>query len=182
MKVLNKKLLQKFISIAGDKLEGDWILMGGTVLPVLGIDYRVTTDIDLVAMGDATNEQSLALMEIADELGLPVETINQAGAYFLKKIPHFEEHKILIHAGKSARIFRPDTFLFLLLKTRRFSETDLTDCLAFLKVVSHLDLDDSKNLDRLVKLLTHDMKAATIEKQKRFKMLVNALTKKVAKS
>ena len=36
-------------------LEGEWVIIGGTVLSLLGIDERVTMDIDMVAIN---NKQS----------------------------------------------------------------------------------------------------------------------------
>jgi hypothetical protein len=75
---------------------------------------------------------TLKLMEIAEDLGLPVETINQAGGYFLSKIPGYRKSLVLLHTGPQARIYRPDALLYVLLKLPRLSESDLGDCLRFL--------------------------------------------------
>jgi len=131
--IINGKLLERFIKLAGDRMDGDWIIIGGTVLPLLGLNFRVTVDIDFVPVKDSDHAQTIKIMEIADELGLPVETINQAGAFFLTKISEFQKHLILIKKGKTAKIFRPDVTLFLLLKMKRLTESDLSDCLAYLK-------------------------------------------------
>lgn len=48
MKSLDTKLLKEFLKRAGERLHGDWLLVGGTLLPAVGIDSRSTTDIDLV--------------------------------------------------------------------------------------------------------------------------------------
>jgi hypothetical protein len=132
MKQLNQKLLQQFFLLAGDQLKGDFILIGGTVLPALGVDHRSTTDIDFIGKTAAERAQSLQLMEIAEQLDLAIEAVNQAGALFLSKIPGFEKHLVLLHQGKSARIYRPDATLFLLLKIPRMTESDLEDCLEWL--------------------------------------------------
>jgi hypothetical protein len=56
MKSLDQKALKKFISLAGDRLKGEWVLIGGTLLHALEEDYRSTTDIDLVGIdGPLTN-------------------------------------------------------------------------------------------------------------------------------
>src|SRR4051812_21477644 len=123
MKPVTRKVLKKLIQLAGDRLEGKWVLLGGTLLPALGVEYRVTTDIDLVGLGASEQAQTLALMGLSEELGLPVETINQAAGYFLMKLRPFDEHLLILHKGKKAEIYRPDLFLFLMLKIARFSET-----------------------------------------------------------
>lgn len=85
MNTINHRLLKKFIDLAASKLEGDWILIGGSLLPLLGIEARTTTDIDFVNLNPrkSSNQDTLELMEIAESLKLPVEAINQAGAFFL---------------------------------------------------------------------------------------------------
>ncbi len=67
---------------------------------------------------------------------MPVEAINQAGAYFLHGIEGWQEHLVLVNEGKTARIHRPDPTLFLLLKIRRMTESDLDDCTAFMRWAS----------------------------------------------
>ena len=119
MKPIDRKLLEKLIRLAGTRLRGDWILIGGTVLPLLGIGYRVTTDIDLICVGKSDQTDTLQLMKLAESLGLSVESINQAGAFFLNKIPDFRSQMILLHSGPSAQIFRPNATLFLRLKIAR---------------------------------------------------------------
>jgi hypothetical protein len=130
---LDRPTLRKFIEEAADALTGDWIIIGGTVLPLLGAGDRVTLDIDFIPVGDASQSDLLQLMEIAEGLQLPIETVNQAGAYFLQKISDYREHLVLLHEGAKARVFRPDPTLYISLKTPRLSETDLEDCLSFLE-------------------------------------------------
>jgi hypothetical protein len=100
--MIDSKLMSKFIKKTLTNLEGRWILIGGTVLPLMGIDHRVTMDIDLVNLDfKNSNQQVLQLMETAESLGLPVETINQAGGYFLSKVKDVEEHLVLWDKSKS---------------------------------------------------------------------------------
>ena len=132
--MINAKLMKKFLEKAVNKLSGEWIIIGGTVLPLLGIDHRVTLDIDIINLNfESSNNDSLKLMEIANELKLPIESINQAGAYYLSKIEDIAEHLVLLQQSKKCKIYRPDAYLFIKLKIERFSETDLEDCVQFIK-------------------------------------------------
>lgn len=139
MKAIDSKILKKFLKLAAETLKGDWLLVGGTVLPALGHEYRVTTDIDLVSLKNSSQSESLKLMEIAEKLGLPIESINQAAAFFVHKQLDLEKHLIELQRGKKAVIYRPDGVLFLRLKTARMTETDLDDCLRYLKIDATLD-------------------------------------------
>jgi len=130
--LLDAKTLARFVALAGDRLQGEWVVIGGCVLPLLGVEHRITVDIDIAGPDDTDMGRMLVLMEIAEELGLPVETINQAGSHFLRQIEDWPEHLVEIHRGKTATLHVPDATLFLLLKLRRLSEADLLDCLEML--------------------------------------------------
>lgn len=173
MKRITPALLRKFVDLASRRLTGDWLIMGGTVLPLLGVDQRVTVDIDCVAgAGGATQDQMLKLMEIAVELGLPVETINSAGAHFLGKIAGHRSHWIELKKGPKATLYRPDLILFLQLKTARMSESDLEDCLAFLK------WDQAQDLKQARQLVQRAAKASGLssERKDRFRRLLAAVS------
>ena len=162
--MINSKLMKKFIAKVLTNLEGEWVIIGGTVLSLLGIDERVTMDIDMVAINNKqSNSQSIKLMEIAESLGLPVEAINQAGEYFLSKVDGFQDHLILFAESKKCKIYRPDAYLFLKLKLARSSETDLRDCMAFLR---HNQEEARTFKKEISKLLKQFMKSAPAEKQK----------------
>ena len=162
--MINSKLMKKFIAKVLTNLEGEWVIIGGTVLSLLGIDERVTMDIDMVAINNKqSNSQSIKLMEIAESLGLPVEAINQTGEYFLSKVDGFQDHLILFAESKKCKIYRPDAYLFLKLKLARSSETDLRDCMAFLR---HNQEEARTFKKEISKLLKQFMKSAPSEKQK----------------
>src|ERR1039457_2214833 len=117
MKKLDSKLMKKFLVKAGDLLKGDWLLVGGTLLPAVGLDVRATVDIDIVSLNangkkGPIEDQTLGLMEIAENLDLGVESINQAAAYFLKKCGYKKEDLISLHKGKKAHIYRPSVQLY----------------------------------------------------------------------
>ncbi|MGK5087623.1 hypothetical protein WDW86_08700 [Bdellovibrionota bacterium FG-2] len=150
VKSLDEKLLKRFLKLASGRLSGEWVLLGGTVLPYLGHSYRTTTDIDFVPVEAMTNDQSLKIMTICEELGLPIETVNGAAAFFLQKIPDFKNHLVLIQQGQ-AKIYRPSVMLFLQLKLSRLSESDFRDCLEMLKLKSaELSSSEGKTLVRLI--------------------------------
>lgn len=128
MTEINQALLKKFVSLAGDKLTGQWVLLGGTLLPLLGLNQRVTMDIDMAGPMESVQADTIKLMDIAQSLGLPPEAINQAAAYFLFKIEDWHDHIVLLHKGKKATVYRPDATLFVQLKMGRLSEADLADC------------------------------------------------------
>lgn len=152
MKALDAKLLQKFIKSAGRRLKGEWLLIGGTVLPAVGIDIRTTVDIDIVGLGAAEAAQNLELMTVAEELGLPVETVNQAGAFFVRKTGYRPDELILLHRGASASIYRPSLGLYWKLKVARLSESDLEDCRHYLRFCTkQKDKIDKKSLMKFLK-------------------------------
>ena len=135
---IDQALMRRFVALAADALCGEWVIMGGAVLPLLGIEDRVTWDIDVAGPPDAKLDQALVLMEIAERLGLPIEAINQAGAFFLHRIDGWHDGLVPLHAGKSAAILRPDATLFVRLKLDRLTESDLADCVAMLGAARRL--------------------------------------------
>jgi hypothetical protein len=162
-----------FLEKAAAKLSGEWIIIDGTVLPLTGIDHRVTVDIDIINLNfESSNKDSLKLMEIAEELKLPVESINQAGAYYLAKIENVLDHLILLKESKKCKIYRPDAFLFLKLKLERLSETDMEDCIEFLK--KHAQEYAIHKL-QISKLITQRSKTATPEIKLRLIRLVDSI-------
>lgn len=178
MKALNQHTLQAFINLAGDRLNGEWVLIGGTILPLLGIDHRVTTDIDFIKITTSSTVDTLKLMELAEELELPIECINQAGALYLSRIPNYQNSLVLLHRGKSATIYRPDAFLYLVLKLKRLSETDLLDCIQWLNWAT--TSGELPETDKVLSAIKKDLKAKGISagKKARLKKLM-ALVKKL---
>ena len=164
--------IRKFLKKASGCLRGDWVVIGGAVLPALGIETRITYDIDLCGPEDATQEQTLALMSLAEELDLPVEAINQAGAFFLHRIDDWETQLVTLFEGEHATFYRPNPTLFILLKISRLSSSDLADCLDMIAYARRHDEDI--DIDRLKHAI---QKAPTSpEKAPRLTRLLRALT------
>ncbi|MBI2027055.1 MAG: hypothetical protein HYS98_04535 [Deltaproteobacteria bacterium] len=167
---MDKTILQKFIKEISDAVHGKWILIGGAVLPLLDIQYRVTQDIDLIGPTTSTQKDTLTLMKIAEKLGFPIETINQAASFFLHKIPQWEKELVLLHQGKHARIFRPSATLFILLKIQRLSQTDFEDCIQMLQFACQ----EKESIDSLTikkEIDAHLKRKPSSEKSKRLKKL-----------
>jgi hypothetical protein len=116
-----------------EEIEGDWLLVGGALLNVLGISQRVTLDIDLIPMQEATNKEQLHLMDIAVKHNFPPEVINFSAEYFVKKIKNWEKQVILLKKGTKGNIYRPTKKLFKRMKESRGTETDLNDITLFEK-------------------------------------------------
>jgi hypothetical protein len=151
MKVLNFELLQEFLKVASKDLQGEWLLVGGTLLPAVGLMIRSTVDIDLVGLGEREAAQNLELMSVAEKLGLSVETINQAAAYFLQKVGYTRKDLIILKKGKSATIFRPSVRLYWKLKLARLTESDMLDCQHYLSYCrGQGDTLDRRELEKLL--------------------------------
>ena len=128
---MDRNLLDRFLDLAVDRLDGDWVILGGMVLPLVGIQHRVTLDIDVA--GPEGNRQTLELLEIAQSIGLPPEAVNQAAAFFLHRIPGWGQHLVPVRRGLRAVFHRPAATLYVLLKLARLTATDLQDCLRYVQ-------------------------------------------------
>jgi len=152
----SKEIVEIFIDRAGKELAGDWVLLGGSLSLLLGITSRVTHDIDIVGPKDARQSDTLKLMQIALDLALPVESINQAAAFFLFKVSNWQNQIVLIHKGAHARIFRPNATLFIQLKIARMSESDSEDILGMIAFAAAEDESiDTPHLISLIEQLAH---------------------------
>jgi hypothetical protein len=154
---MNSNTIHQFIDLAEKKLEGDWVLLGGSLLYFFDHDFRVTTDIDFVPLHSKKNNQNLLkTFEIAAELGLPVDTINSAALYFLEKVKDYEKELLVIRKWKTGRVLRPNLYLFFVLKLARFSENDFRDCIEFLKI--DLEEKNPESLQRVQEFIRKMMK------------------------
>jgi len=152
MKSIPSSVYKSIRQLAEGALEGDWVLLGGALLPVLGIEIRVTTDIDLVPLSSQGNSSLSMAFKFSEQAHLPIESVNSAALYFLEKIPKFRDHLVVLHEWEKGRLYRPNLVLFLQLKLARFSESDYLDCVEMVKLEgSSIKLDDKKRLKTLLK-------------------------------
>jgi hypothetical protein len=92
----------------------------------------------------------MPIWEIAQELGLDIEQINQAGGFFLSKIPNFRQDSIVYLKSKNLTIYLPNAYLYFQLKLARFSDTDTQDCIEYLKLAPNSHKIDSSRLQMIV--------------------------------
>lgn len=168
---MNGKLLRVFVELVKARLQGDWVVIGGSVLPLLGVDHRVTLDIDLAGPPESTQTDTLRLMEIATELRLPPEAINQAGAFFLRQIKAWKENIVLFAETKKCRIYRPNCCLYIKLKMDRLSESDLADCIKMIR----LEPPSSRERKELIALLKKPLKNRGESRQEGIRRLIEVL-------
>ncbi len=151
--VLSKERILRLVEAAGEQLTGDWVLVGGALAALWFAADRVTVDVDLISLPDRP-ERRYELMDFALAQGLPLEVVNSAADFFLRRVPGWADELQLLHAGTRARIFRPTPTLFLILKCGRMSEADLRDCLGLLALVQRagLSVDRARVLAHLAGL------------------------------
>jgi hypothetical protein len=126
---LDRAQLEEILNRATERLTGDWLLVGGALVALWLEGRRTTEDVDLIPLNGAPEER-YALMDLASELGLPIEAVNSAADYFVRRIEGWREELEPFLEGSRATIYRPTPTLFLLFKLRRLTAQDLQDCLA----------------------------------------------------
>jgi hypothetical protein len=124
--------IQGLLELIGERLTGDWLLIGGAAAAAWFAPVRTTEDIDLVGLGGSQAER-LALMDLAAAAAIPIEAVNSAADFYLRRIGDWRDQLVLLHQGPSATIYRPTATLFILLKLSRLSAVDLEDCLALVE-------------------------------------------------
>jgi hypothetical protein len=134
-------ILQRMV----DEVPGDWLLIGGALAAMWSSARRTTQDIDLVPLTDAASRNRL--LAFAEAAALPVEALNSAADFFVRRIPGWDQDLVLLHQGSCGRVFRPKAGVFLRLKLARLSEQDLEDCQV---VLTRSDLRDEWSVDVLL--------------------------------
>jgi hypothetical protein len=164
---LERDRIARLVEAAGERLTGDWILIGGALAALWFSPGRVTEDIDMVSMA-SDPQHRWQLLDFAIEQGLPVEAVNSAADFFLRRIPGWQDELELLHQGPGARIFRPTPTLFLLLKSPRAGEADLADCLALLDLAKRegLTIDRARVLAHLDTLPEPESDAARARRER----------------
>jgi len=157
---LDRDRISAVVDAVADRLDGDWILIGGGLVALWLEPRRVTEDVDLVGVTGSGSDR-LALLGLARDLDLPVEALNSAADYFVYKNADWREQLEPFRTGAKGRIFRPTATLFLLLKVSRLSDEDLTDCLALLDRArtDGLTIDVARVAAALAVVVRHDDEA-----------------------
>jgi hypothetical protein len=123
--------VQSLVERLGDQLDGEWLVIGGAAAANWFSPARTTEDVDLIGLG-GTQAERLALMQFAVDAGLPIEAVNSAADFFVRRVADWREHLVVLHRGARATIYRPTATLFALLKLARLSQTDLEDLVTLL--------------------------------------------------
>jgi hypothetical protein len=127
----DKPRIDELLALAAERLDGGWLLIGGAAAAAWFATTRTTEDIDLVGL-EGTSAERLALMNLASDAGIPVEVVNSAADFFVRKIEGWRDELVPLIQGSRATIYRPSATLFMLLKIERLTAVDLDDCLALL--------------------------------------------------
>ena len=131
---LGRAEVERFLDAAVAALEGEWLLVGGAAAALWFAASRTTADIDLIGLA-GTMDERIRLMDLAAAHGLPVEAVNSAADFFLRRIPGWRQEIEVLRVGARMTLYRPSPTLFLLLKIGRLSQQDLADCHALLDCV-----------------------------------------------
>jgi len=110
---LDRARLDSVVQALVDGLDGDWLLVGGAAIALWLEPRRVTEDIDLVPLRPTGGER-LALMELAESVGLPIEAVNSAADFFVRRVPGWDRDVVLLRRGRRGAVYRPDATLMVL--------------------------------------------------------------------
>jgi len=166
---LDRDRIERVVRTVADRLTGDWLLVGGALVAVWLEPERTTEDVDLVSLA-GTSGTRFELLELAEELGLPVEALNSAADFFVQRIPGWRDELEVLHRGRKSVVYRPSPTLFLLLKIRRLSARDLADCMALLD--ASLPVDASRVLRAIKELPSVEAEDVTQRREELRKRLL----------
>lgn len=130
--------IEAFVCAVAERLDGEWLLVGGAAAALWFRPERVTEDIDLFGLGGSNRERA-QLLDLAAAESFPLEVVNTTADWFVRRIPDWREQLEVLRRGSRAVIYRPNATLFLLLKCARLSESDLEDCLGLLGTGPSID-------------------------------------------
>jgi hypothetical protein len=152
----DKARIEELLAAASEQLDGKWLLIGGAAAATWFSVTRTTEDVDLMGLAGTAAER-LALMNLATSLGLPVEAVNSAADFFVRKIDGWRDELVPLVTGPRATIYRPTATLYLLLKIERLSAVDLDDCIALLDhcAATGESVNRERVLSRLASLPAH---------------------------
>lgn len=151
---LDRQQISGLLDQLGERLSGEWLLVGGALVSVWVEPRRVTQDIDLLGLVGAPSER-LALMDAVFSLGFPIELVNSAADFFVHRVPGWRDEIEILRQYSHCAFYRPTPTLFVLLKMDRLSEQDLKDCVAVISKAraEALPLDESRLKSAMLKLL-----------------------------
>lgn len=129
------------------KIGGEWLLIGGSLVILEFDGKRATEDIDLVqirAHGKSEAKAQDELFQAAMRIGLDPETVNSAARFFVSEISGWESEIMPLRTGPVGTVFRPSLTLFAALKFRRGTEIDLRDVAVAVAKEGSVKFDEAK--------------------------------------
>ena len=143
----DRRRLDELLDTVLERLPGDWLLIGGALVSLWLEPRRVTEDVDLIGL-EGSQDERLRLMQFASDAGLPVEAVNTAADFFVRRFEDWRNEIEIFRENERTRIYRPSPTLFVLLKLHRLSEQDLEDCKLLLNAARaqglHVDIERVK--------------------------------------
>jgi hypothetical protein len=134
----DRSRIEALLQLAGERLDGEWLLIGGTAAAAWFAPARTTEDLKLIGLG-GTQAERFALMDLAVDAAIPIEAVNSVADFFVRRIPGWRDDLVPLVRGSRATIYRPNATLFLLLKAGRLTAVDLDDCLGAIATGEHVD-------------------------------------------
>jgi hypothetical protein len=138
MTELDRDAIERIVHAIGDQLDGKWLVVDGAALALWVSPRRLTEDVDVVPMTQTGGER-LAILELAEQLSLPIESLNSAAEFFVRRVDGWQEQLELLYAGARSTVYRPNATLMVLLKMARLSERDLEDVRLVLDTAAAID-------------------------------------------
>lgn len=106
--MLDRDKLKNFLEELCHNFDDEWLLVGGSLVRLDINENRGTHDIDLVNFKDQQSDLKRAeIITWARGYGLDPEAFNSAASYFVKQVPQWNEHRVLLIQGAKGRIYRP---------------------------------------------------------------------------
>src|SRR5258707_8577201 len=90
--------VEAFLALAAERVDGEWLLIGGAAAAAWFAPGRTTEDLDLIGLG-GTQAERFALMELAAEAGIPIEAVNSAADFFVRRIPGWRDELVVLVRG-----------------------------------------------------------------------------------
>ena len=169
MPTLDRERLDSIVSAICDRLDGEWLVIGGAVVALCFEADRKTEDVDVIGLQGSPAER-MALLSLAHDLGLPVESMNSAADFFVHRVPDWRSELQLLRKGAKGTVYRPTATLLLVLKLRRLDERDLADCRA---VIASGEPFDRKRVKAEIEALAPAPDETAAARRKEFLALVS---------
>jgi hypothetical protein len=109
----DKARIEALLGLVAAQLDGDWLLIGGAAAAAWFAVGRTTEDVDLVGLA-GTSAERLALMNLASSAGLPIEAVNSAADFFVRKIDGWRDELVPLVQGRAPRSIDLDDCIALL--------------------------------------------------------------------